>query len=293
MYLYSEEIKADKAKIRVDIHSEKEVNCLLEDVSFLNYRLAGVEVIKNITQEEPDFVWYREKENKSILYKDDRVILEGEWYQGEIQKILVSLLARRMVEKELYLFHASAVNYQGKTIMFMSGESNSGKTMCQIETCKRGGKIVSTETIVTDPAGNVVMGSKNVFLRVRAKGTERIDKPNQDEGVQKFFSKTPEFELYEVQTNIDLVIMPDIDGHFSTMVGKMADFEKQYQTFHCLCDYFGDHELLAPGLPMPMFDTQELRYQRANFIKEFTKRPYYFMRAKNPQIILDEIESIL
>ncbi len=293
MYQHIEEIQADKARIRIDVYSEEPVESLLEDTSFLNYRLAGVEVFQSQTKDRPDFIWYKNKPVKAISYKATHVVLEGQWYEGEIQKILVSLLAKHMLENDLYLFHASAVHYHSKSIMFMGGEGNSGKTMSQIEACKRGGKIISTETIVTDPVGNVVMGSKNVFLRVRAKGTERIDKPNQDEGVAKFFNQTPEFELYYGPAKIDLVVLSDIDGNYSTLAGKMADYEKQYQTFHCLCDYFGMHLLLTPGLPMPLFDTQEQRHKRALFIAEFAQRPYYYIRGKDPQTILDEVDRIL
>lgn len=293
MYQHIKEIQADRARIRIDVYSQRPDRDFLQDMEFFNYRLAGVRLYEEKTKEKPDLVWYRDKSDKTISYGDGQVVLEGPWYEGEIQKLLVSLTARHMLEKDLFLFHASAVLYRGRSIMFMGGEGNSGKTMAQIEACMRGGKIISTETIVTDPEGNVVMGSKNVFLRVRARGTERIDKPNQDEGVAKFFSKTPEFEIYTGPAKIDLVVLPDIDGNYSTLAGEMSDFEKQYQTFHCLCDYFGMHLLLAPGLPMPVFDTGELRRKRAAFINNFARRPYYFIRGKDPRVILDEVDKIL
>lgn len=287
------EMRADIARIRIDVYSENPAQGFLQDMEFFNYRLAGVELLEEQTREKPDLIWNRDKKNKTVSYRGGQVVLEGPWYEGEVQKLLVSLLARRMLEKGLYLFHASAVFYKGKAVMFLGGEGNSGKTMAQIEACKRGGKIISTETIVADRDGNVIMGSKNVFLRKRARGTERIDKPNQDEGVAKFFDKTPEFEIYNEKSNIDLVVVPDIDGNYSTLAGPMSDFEKQYQTFHCLCDYFGMHLLLAPGLPMPLFDTEELRLKRAGFISDFAQRPYYFIRGRNPQVIIDELDRII
>ncbi len=294
MYHYTEEIQADKTRIRIDVHSEQPVTQLLEETNFLNYRLAGVEVFQEAGKPNPDMVWDQTKTQKKIRYGNNVVTLEGEWFEGEIQKVIVSLMSKHMLAEDLYLFHASAVHYRGKSIMFMGGEGNSGKTMSQIEACKRGGQIISTETIVTDPQGKVVMGSKNVFLRVRAKGTERIDKPNQDEGVVKFFNKAPEFEHYNEQTGIDIVVLPDIDGNYSTLVGEMSDQEKQYQSFHCLCDYYGMHLLLAPGFPMPLFDTEELRVKRAAFINKFaTERPYFFIRGKDPQVIIDELDRLL
>lgn len=293
LFHHIEEISSAGVAIRVDVISKDKYERILTDETYLDYRLAGVKRYLEYQRPEADFIWYPDEKEKSISYEKDKVIIKGAWFEGEIQKILVSFLASKMEKAGYYLFHASAVNYRNKTIAFISGESNAGKTMCQVEACRRGGRIVSTETIVTDVRGNVVMGSKKVFLRQRAKGTERVDKPDQDEGIAKFFSQTPEFRLYEEPTGIDIVVVPDIDGNFDTVVAEMADFEKQYQTFHCLCDYIGMHLLLAPKIPMPLFETADMRVQRARFINEFSRRPYYYIRGKNPQIILDQLEIIM
>lgn len=153
--------------------------------------------------------------------------------------------------------------------------------------------VVSTETTVTDEQGIAVMGSKNVFLRLRAKGTERADLPNQDEGVAKFFKKTPEFTKFDVPSNVDLVILPAIDGHFDTKVVELIPFEREYQTYHSLMNYFGLNQLLALGLPMPIIDSDELRLKRADFCRRFCERRYYLIRAKTPQIVWDEVEKLL
>lgn len=293
MYHHIEELAAANVRLRVDVVSQERVGRVLQSEEFLNYRLAGVRRYLEYTLPEPDMVWYPDKDEKEITYHEGRVTIFGKWYEGEIQRIIVSLLAKKMFEAGLYLFHASAVRYRDKSIAFITGESNSGKTMSQIEACRRGGKIISTETIVVNAEGQVIMGSKNVFLRQRSKGTERIDKPDQDEGVAKFFSTTPEFEIYDLPTGIDLVVLPDIDGNYSPKCGEMSDYEKQYQTFHCLCDYLGMHILLAPGLPMPLLDTPELRRERAKFIKKFCQRPYYYIRGQNPQVVIDQLDKIL
>ena len=74
----------------------------------------------------------------------------GAWTSGPIQKVIVTLLALRLEEHGLHPFHASAVRYRDQTILFMGGESNHGKSMGQIEACRRGAKLVSTETTVID-----------------------------------------------------------------------------------------------------------------------------------------------
>jgi hypothetical protein len=293
MYNHTEQIRCDNTLIRIDVISEEKTDKVLEDMIFLNYRLAGVERSLSTEIDKPDIIWDKTKAKKQILFSNGQVLLDGEWFEGEIQRVLVSYIAMRMYKNDRYLFHSSAVNYKGKTVLFIGGESNSGKTMSQIEICRRGGKIVSTETLVTDFDGNVIMGSKNTFLRKRAKGTERIDKPNQDEGVKKFFDKEPKFELFEGKTGVDVVVLPDIDGNFATVVGEMAQSEKEYQTFHSLNDFLGLSILLSSGMPMPLFDDTELRNKRAKFISNFAKRRYIYIRGTGPKVIIDELEKLI
>ena len=97
------------------------------------------------------------------------------------------MLALRMEAVGLHPFHASAVRYRGRTVMFLGGESNHGKSMGQIEACRRGALLVSTETTVIDEDGRAVMGSKSAFLKKRTEGTERADKAAPERGVEKFF----------------------------------------------------------------------------------------------------------
>jgi hypothetical protein len=203
------------------------------------------------------------------------------------------MLSLRLEEEGLHPFHASGVRYRGKTIMFLGGESNHGKTMSQIEGCCRGAKVVSTETLVTDERGWVVMGSREPFLRKSSKGTERSDLPSQDEGVAKFFMTVPEFVHYEQPSYIDLVIMPSIDGNFATKVVELDLFEREYQTYHSLMNYFGLHRMLAPKIAMPILDNEVRRQKRATFCHGFAQRPYYLIRAKDPQTVFDELECLL
>jgi len=293
MLQLSEEMSCGAAHLRIDVHGPQPLEHVLDEMSFLNYRLASVRIEPEITRPAPDVVWYQDAAEKRIRYEDGTLILDGQWFQGELQKITVSMLALRMEAVGLHPFHASGIRYRDRTIMFLGGESNHGKTMSQIEGCRRGGLVVSTETTVTDEHGWAVMGSKNVFLRQRSKGTERSDLPDQDQGVAKFFDKTPEFINYAEPSDVDLVIIPDIDGNFDTVMVDMIPFEREYQTYHSLMNYFGLNQLLAPGLAMPIIDTDELRIKRAGFCHRFCERPYYLIRAKNPQLLLDEVERLL
>ncbi len=295
MNIFSEEMVSGDGVVRIDVVGGEKRAHVLEEMTFLNYRLADVKLRSEITKQKPDIVWNVEVPQKAIRYDGSQLTLDGAWEQGELNKIVVSMLALEMEKVGLHPFHSSAVRYKDKTILFLGGESNHGKSMSQIEGCRRGGLLVSTETTVTDERGWAVMGSKNVYLRMRAKGTERADLPNQDEGVAKFFSENPPYINYDEPTNIDLVIMPGIDGHFDTKVVKMNRFEREYQTFHSLMNYFGLNQLLSsPGIVMPIIDTDALRAKRGDFCSRFAAdRPYFMIRAKTPQILFDEIEKLM
>jgi hypothetical protein len=288
----SEEMSAGTARLRVDVHGSEPRLHVLEDMSFLNYRLADVRISPEVSLAEPDIVW-NQSGDKAIAY-DGRVMhFAGPWPAGPIQKVIVSMLALRMEAVGLHPFHSSAVQYRGQTVLFLGGESNHGKSMGQIEACRRGGLLVSTETTVIDEAGVAIMGSKSVFLKKRTEGTERADKAAPERGVEKFFGDMPTWDQLDEPTNVDIVIVPAIDGNFDPSTGAMIPFERQFQTLHSLQNYFLTNELLAPGWPMPVVDTDPLRKARAAFVERFCERPFFFVRAANPQVLLDEVDGIL
>ena len=288
----SEEMSAGTARLRVDVHGSEPRLKVLEDMSFLNYRLADVRISPEVSLAEADIVW-NQSGDKAITY-DGRVMhFAGPWPAGPIQKVIVTMLALRMEAAGLHPFHSSAVRYRGTTVLFLGGESNHGKSMGQIEACRRGGLLVSTETTVIDEAGVAIMGSKSVVLKKRPEGTERADKAAPERGVEKFFGDLPTWDQLDEPTNVDIVIVPAIDGNFDPSTGAMIPFERQFQTLHSLQNYFLTNELLAPGWPMPVVDTDPLRKARAAFVERFCERPFFFVRAANPQVLLDEVDGIL
>jgi hypothetical protein len=288
----TQEFVAGPARIRFDVLGSQPVDTALADKDFLDYRLADVKIETEPTLRDADIVWERDAE-KSIAYDGRRMMFRGDWASGPIQKVVVTMLALRLEENGLHPFHASAVRYRDKTVLFLGGESNHGKSMGQIEACRRGALLVSTETTVIDDDGRVIDGSKHPFLKKRNVGTERADKAAPERGVQKFFGAMPTWELYTERSPVDVVIVPAIDGNFDPSTVEMIPFERQFQSFHSLQNYFLLNELLAPGHPMPVVDTVERRAARAAFIERFTERPFHFVRAATPQVLLDEVERVL
>jgi len=283
---------AGPARLRIDVHGDGPREHVLEDMSFMNYRLAEVEISREATLPEPDIVWDQAGE-RTISYDGRRMTFTGDWPAGPIQKVVVAMLALRLEVAGLHPFHASAVRYRDRTVLFLGGESNHGKSMGQIEACRRGALLVSTETTIIDEAGRAVMGSKQPFLKKRTEGTERADKAAPEAGVTKFFGEMPSWELYDQPSNVDVVIVPAIDGNFAPSTTAMIPFEREFQTLHSLQNYFLLNELLAPALPMPLLDTDELRQARSSFVHAFCDRPYHFVRAATPQVLLDEVDRVL
>jgi hypothetical protein len=290
--LLTEEYAVGPARLRVDYLDGEPRARILEDLNFLNYRLADVDPASAVSLDQADIIW-NPGADKSVTYDGHTVTFNGPWPAGPLQKVAVAMLALRLEALGLHPFHASAVRYRDQTIMFLGGESNHGKSMGQIEACRRSGLLVSTETTIVDEAGQAVMGSKDVYLKKRAEGTERADKAAPARGVEKFFGGLPAWEVYSRSSVVDVVIVPAIDGNFEPSVNAMIPFERQFQTLHSLQNYFLLNELLAPECPMPIVDTETRRRQRAAFVARFSERPYYFIRAATPQVLMDEVDKVL
>ena len=298
MYKRTEELGFEDSRIRLDRYTpEKNDEKIISDPLWLNYRFGTVTFFEESKKEEPDLVWYADKDGRKFIdYEESkqRVILSGDWRLGEIQKIALALLVRQIGRDDKYLFHGSAARYRGLNVVFMKGEENSGATMSLLETLHRGGKMISGEGMIINREGELLAGTKNVFLKRRLEGTERSDKV--PTGWKLFFDELPEYELLEEDIgNVDLLIIPDIDGHYKTEVNKLEQFEKEYQTFSCSGkSYFLAHEILSVKLPCPNLEHWEDKLRRARFCSYFVeKRPCYVIRAKNPQLLLDEVDKII
>ena len=288
----SEQMSAGAASLRVDVYGGEPRDHVLDDLTFLNYRLADVRISPAVTLSEPDIVWRQDGE-KAVTYDGRTIRFAGPWPAGPIQKVVVAMLALRMEDVGLHASHSAAVNYRGRTFLFLGGESNHGKSMGLIEAGVRGGLQVASETTVIDEAGRAAMGSVEPFLVKRTEGTERSDKAAPNRGVEKFWGEMPSWGRYDGTPEIELVIVPAIDGNFDPATNRLIPFEAQFQFLHSLQNYFLTNELLAPGQAMPLVDTDALRRRRAAFVAKFCERPFYFIRAATPQVLLDEVEKVL
>jgi hypothetical protein len=289
----TEQFSAGAARLRVDVIGGEPRAHVLDDLSFLNYRLADVTISPEVTLDAPDIIWNQDGD-KRVSYDGHTVTFTGPWPAGPIQKVIVAVLALRMEAVGLHPSHSAAVNYRGRTFLFLGGESNHGKSMGLIEAGVRGALQVASETTVIDEDGRAAAGSVDTFLVKRTEGTERSDKAAPNKGVEKFWGPVmPSWGMYEGTPNIDLVIVPAIDGNFDPATNELIPFERGFQFLHSLQNYFLTNELLAPGHVMPMVDNDELRARRAIFVDRFCERPFFFIRAANPQVLMDEVDKLL
>ena len=63
----SEEFSAGAARLRIDVHGGEPREHVLDDLNFLNYRLADVRISPQVTLADPDIVWRQEGEKDVTL----------------------------------------------------------------------------------------------------------------------------------------------------------------------------------------------------------------------------------
>jgi hypothetical protein len=286
-----EQFSAGPAQLRVDVYGEPREH-VLDDLTFLDYRLADVKISPEITVDRPDILWIQDGP-KGVSYNGRTMIFTGPWPAGPLQKAIVALLALRMEAVGLHPFHSTTVTYRGTTVLFLGGESNHGKSMCLFEAGRRGGIQLSSETSIINEDGVCVKGSREPFVKKRTEGTERADKAAPNRAVEIFFGEMPTWEISEEPAAIDLVLLPAIDGNFDASIAELIPFERQFQCLHSLQNYFLTNELLAPGHCMPVIDNDVLRAKRADFLERFCERPFYISRGSTPAIVIDQLEKVL
>ena len=111
----SEEMSAGAARLRVDVYGGEPREHVLDDLTFLNYRLADVRISPDGDAGGAGHRLAPGRREGDRLRRSRRMTFTGPWPAGPIQKVIVTMLALRMEAVGLHPFHASAVRYRGKT----------------------------------------------------------------------------------------------------------------------------------------------------------------------------------
>ena len=80
----TEELSVGAARVRVGYHGSEPRTHILEDLDFLNYRLADVGISSDATLVQPDIVWNRDAET-SVTYDRHTMTFNGAWAPGPLQ----------------------------------------------------------------------------------------------------------------------------------------------------------------------------------------------------------------
>ena len=289
----SEELSAGPAKLRIDVDGSEPLDHVLDDMNFLNYRLADVRISPEVSLAEPDIVWHRDAD-KGIAYDGRTMTLSG------------AVAGRSDPEGRRHDAGAAdgggrppSVPCLGRPLSRQDGPVPwRGVEPRQVDGPDRGLQARRAARVDRDdghrrgrapPSWAPASRSSRSGPRAPSAPTRRhptaVSRSSSARCRAGSCTREP--------SNVDVVIVPAIDGNFDPSSAELIPFERQFQTFHSLQNYFLLNELLAPGFAMPMVDTDRLREARADFVRRFAERPYFFIRAATPQVLLDEMDRVL
>ena len=103
----------------------------------------------------------------------------------------------------------------------------------------------------------------------------------------------PTWEILTEPTPIDSSIVPAIDGNFDPSTVEMIPFERQFQTFHSVAELLPAQRAAGARVRDAAPRHRRAAAARADFVGRFAERPFFFIRAANPQVLLDEVDRVL
>ena len=87
----------------------------------------------------------------------------------------------------------------------------------------------------------------------------------------------------------------DIHDEDALKIGHIDDLEtiRRHKLARSAGSLAAGMRFVFQGLEMPLVDTDDLRRARADFVRRFSDRPYFFVRAATPQVLVDQVERVL
>ena len=220
----------------------------------------------------------------------------GAWPAGPLQKVIVAVLALRMEAVGLHPSHSAAVNYRGKTFLFLGGESNHGKSMGLIEAGVRGGapgRLGDDRHRRGRPRGRWARWSRSSSSAPRAPSGPTRRPPTR--ASRSSGARCRPGACTRARPDIDLVIVPAIDGNFDPATQR-ADPVRGASSSSCTrCRTTSSPtSCWRPGHVDADARRRRPRARRARISwRGSASGPFFFIRAATPQVLLDEVERIL
>ena len=93
----------------------------------------------------------------------------------------------------------------------------------------------------------------------------------------------PTWEIHTEPSNVDVVIVPAIDGNFDPSCAEMIPFERQFQTFHSRPELLPAQRAARARASRCRSSTPTRSARRGPISSQrFAERPYFFVRAATP-----------
>ena len=233
----SEEMSAGTARLRVDVYGSEPREHVLDDLTFLNYRLADVRISPEVTLAEPDIIWQQDGD-KAIRY-DGRVMrFTGPWPAGPSRRS--SSRCSRFGWRRWGCIPPTA-----RPSIIAAGPCSSWAasptTARAWATSKRA--FAARSRSRPRPRSSTRVATPSPAPRTPSSGSaprapSGPTRPPPNKGVEKFWGEMPTWGMYRGTPNIDLVIVPAIDGNFDPATNELIPFERQFQFLHSLQNYF-------------------------------------------------------
>ena len=282
------------ARIRIDVFGGEPREHVLEDMNFMNYRLADVEIAGSVSLPQADIVWQAEGE-KSVAY------------DGRLDRHLHRAVGGRP-DPEDDRGHACAAPGSARA------GTRSTRRPCATR-ARRSCSWAASRTTASRWASSRPIAAARCSCRPRRRSSTTAawprwaartsisrsaprarsgrTRPRQTWAWPSSSARCPPGTCIAGPSNVDVVIVPAIDGNFDPSVNEMIPFERQFQTLHSLQNYFLLNELLAPGCRCRCSTARRCATREPQFVERFSERPYFFIRAANPQVLMDEVEKVI
>ena len=164
-----------------------------------------------------------------------------------------------------------------------------------IEAGRRGALQVASETTVIDEDGRAVDGLRGHRSSQAHRGHRAVRQGRPEQGRREVLGRHADLgHVRRARPTSTSSSCPAIDGNFDPATQR-ADPVRAPVPVPALAAELLPHQRAAGARPRrcPWSTTTRCAARRAAFVERFCERPFFFIRAATPQVLLDEVDRIL